>query len=619
MPPTTTTKSKKASSVATPPPWGRELMEKFGAGVSHAFILHGNVQDYVAGIPGQNLRDYLISSLAGRDIIVVYNRASGFYFPLPAHRRRFAEVVLGEVTTPNNRGGIAGALNGVAGGAAEEKIEQMGRQPLAALGLLTKLMRAQPATGQPEMKAAIVIEYAETLCPNGDSATMSEADRTAYVTLAEWAGDKAIADSNKIIIMIAAETQNLNEKLRKSGSRWEQIEIPFPTPNGRARFAKKLLESPENGYSSLADGFSYDDLARITNGLRLIDIEDLALRATFKELPITRELANDVKNDIVKSEFDEILEVVEATEGFGSLGGLSELKQALRQNVIEPMRAGQHRIVPQGILMMGPAGTGKSRIARALAAEAGFTFVVLNPAKIFNKWVGSTEQRLEKAMTAIKAMAPVIVFIDEIDQAISRGEGGDSGTSNRVFKRLMEIMSDTSYRGKILWLGATNRPDLLDAALLRPGRFDEKIPVLAPDADERASILEVLTRQAFGEVGGNNFPAAASFLELASKMEGYTGAEIELVVSKALKVHARATPPITIAVALERAFDLIIPTTQDVEQMTALALQHCSDLDLVPEVYRAQARMLRARKKADSAGDDGDIPTESAGRKARSW
>jgi len=152
---------------------------------------------------------------------------------------------------------------------------------------------------------------------------MSEADRTAYVTLAEWAGDKAIANSNKIIIMIAAETQNLNEKLRKSGSRWEQIEIPFPTPNGRARFAKKLLESPENGYSSLADGFSYDDLARITNGLRLIDIEDLALRATFKELPITRELANDVKNDIVKSEFDEILEVVEATEGFGSLGGLS--------------------------------------------------------------------------------------------------------------------------------------------------------------------------------------------------------------------------------------------------------------------------------------------------------
>jgi hypothetical protein len=125
--------------------------------------------------------------------------------------------------------------------------------------------------------------------------------------------------------------------------------------------------------------------------------------------------------------------------------------------------------------MTGPAGTGKTAMAEAVAKEAGINCVILNPARIFGKYVGDTERNLDRALYAILAMAPVLVFIDEIDQSVSRGASGDSGVSNRFFKRLMEFMSDTSHRGKVVFLAASNRPDLMDPALRRPGRFDKLV------------------------------------------------------------------------------------------------------------------------------------------------
>lgn len=589
------------------PLWTQELSARYRSGIAHAFLIHGNIQDYVGGIAGQSLKNYLLASFADRTVVVYWHRAGGLFFPKDAMKKRFAEVV-GLVsaqagTNPPPRG-LAASMNALAPGGADPLsiVDQLGRQPLAALNLLNHLLHVPRTSSadQPGLRgsatredkpfrAAVILDYAETLVPATDAAAPAE-DRTALVTLTEWGRDASIGANDHILVMITSELHDLNERLRKSGARWEQIEIPFPSFEERRRFAAELVADPENRVE-MAPDLTYDELARLTTGLRYIDIEDIVLRASFSEQPISQALVKARKDEIMASEFEEVLQVVEADFGFESVGGLTMIKDDLRNNVITPMRHGQYRLVPQGILLMGPAGTGKTKLTRALAKEAGVTFVELQPSKIFSKWVGDTERRLERALSAIRSMTPCIVFIDELDQAMGRGESGDSGVSNRVFKRLMEIMSDTAWRGKIVWVAASNRPDLLDAALLRPGRLDKKIPILAPDTDERAAILAVLTQEAFGPDAA--LPSPEEYSRLAEQMEGYTGAEIEGIVGKASQLKAYAGQSWSIARCLQEAYERIVPSTRDIEAMTHLALTYCNDLDLVPAHLRELARRMR--------------------------
>src|SRR5712692_2167398 len=253
--------------------------------------------------------------------------------------------------------------------------------------------------------------------------------------------------------MIASEPHDLNERLHRKSACWEHIEVPFPTLEERAAFIQSLVAGDEN--MRLAEGLTAQEMARLCTGLRYIDLEDVLLRASFQAHPVDQALIKQRKDEIMSSEFADVLHISEVDFGFESLGGLEEVKRDLRETVVATMRAGELRLVPQGILLMGPAGTGKTRLANALAKESGVTFVELNLSKIFSKWVGDTERRLERALEAIVAWRPCIVFIDEIDQSVGRGESGDSGVSNRVFKRLMEIMADTTLRGHVLWVTAS--------------------------------------------------------------------------------------------------------------------------------------------------------------------
>lgn len=222
--------------------------------------------------------------------------------------------------------------------------------------------------------------------------------------------------------------------------------------------------------------------------------------------------------------------------------------------------------------------TGKSAVAIAVAKEAGINAVSLNMSRILGQYVGNSERNLEKAIQAIQSLSPTIVFIDEIDQTVSRSEGGDSGVGSRIFKRLLEFMSDTRHRGRVVFLAATNRPDLMDAALRRPGRFDKKIPFLVPDEEERANIIQVMAR-IYGL--GDLLTVSPSLLAAS---DGWTGAEIEAAAVKAVELvedEDLAPEP-----ALAEAFSRLSPSTADIQFMTLLAIRETNDTDLLPTKYR---------------------------------
>lgn len=618
---------RKGTRNGQQPEWASELTIKYQSNISHAFLLHGNVQDYVAGLAGQSLKGYLTDSFRGRDLVVSWDRANGFTLPTQKMRQKFIEIA--GIPVPNQPGAaqpparsLASGLNRTAAPANANLAAILGkiRNPSDALDALSQVLHWRPPKriedGQEvedPFRVAVILDYAESIAPAADAAA-AENDRAALVTLSSWGRERLIGDHEHILVLIVNELSDMNERLRRSSARWEHIEIPFPTVEERAAFIQSLLDGDEG--MRLADSLSVMEMARLCTGLRYIDLEDILLRASFQNQPVDQRLIKHRKDEIVASEFADVLRVVDVDYGFERLGGLEEVKHDLLETVVAPMRSGELRLVPQGILLMGPAGTGKTQIAKALAGESKVTFVSLDLSKIFSKWVGATERSLERAIEAIIAWRPCIVFIDEIDQAVGRGESGDSGVSNRVFKRLMEIMADTTWRGHVLWVAATNRPDLLDAALLRPGRLDKKIPILAPSATERAAILAVLTQAGFTDAQAKDLPSDEEYAALAETMTDYTGAEIEGIVGKAVQLRAR-NRQLTIIDALRQAFEKIIPTTQNITLMTRLALLHCNDLDLVPEEHRELARQLRHPGARAELLDEETEETELTPRRPR--
>lgn len=559
------------------PAWAGELGQKYLDGISHSFILHFGTADYA--VPGVRVKSYLARMFAARDVIVYYNRAEGFSFPTPSMREAFLNAV--DLTGNDARTAQELQLAGLAGDQGPNR-----NDPRTCLTLITRLLRGQKDGG-----AIAVIDYAETIVPENAG---TPDDRTILTMVMDWGNDPAIIQSGNIAILLTRDLEDINSALRAASARFEAIEVPLPGYDERLGFINWFLnDSPV----ALADGLTVERVASLTSALSLMAIEDILLRAQ-REGVLTVENIKSRKKEIITSEYTDVLEVLDPERSFADIGDLDHIKAFMRRSVIDPVLAGNYARVPMGVLFTGPAGTGKSIMAEAVARESGLNCCVLNPAKLFDKYVGGTEQRVHRVFRAITSLAPAIVFVDEIDQSISRGETGDSGVSNRFFKSMLEFMSDTSHRGKVVFLAATNRPDMLDAALRRPGRFDKKIPFLVPDRDGRASILQVMMRRYMG-VQEADIPAA-----VLDDTDNWTGAELEAATVKAVELmQDEGLDPVQ---AITEATRRMIPSTADIEYMTQIAIRECNDLDLLPPAYRNRNTINKARE-ATEAGDPGDV------------
>lgn len=555
-----------------------ELKSKFNAQVAHTFIFHGATFDFMD--EGKFLKNYLVYRFSEMSKpaknIIYYDRADGITFPSISAEEAFKTMV-----------GDALALYG----------GELPKDPVGAFDVIGKAMR--------KGHFVLIVDYAESVFPNGDMSALSEMDRVALISLLKWAkDDENIRNLRNPIILITSALSRLNPLLREPSSRIETIGIPYPDPQERLAFIDSTLAAYAKRKTPLVfeEGFPSDFMSRATAGLAKVHIADIMQRSKLTKTPISLDMVKERKNDIIRAEFQDVLQIIEPEFGFEMIGGYDYVKQYFKKNVIDAIKAGNHRRLPMGILLSGPAGTGKTAMAQALAHEAGVNFVSFNIGRLFNKWVGSSEENIEKAIWAIKSIRPVIVFIDELDTAISRGNSGDSGVSNRLMKSLLEFMSDTSHRGEIVFLAATNKPEDIDFALKRTGRFDKKIPMLPPSATDVPDVYMVM----FKRHKINHTVSAEQISHINTKGTSWdntntlVGSDIEAIVLKAFELAEDDGRGVVSIHDVEDAMALIKPTVQDTAGMIASALKECNDLSLLPEAYR-KANASNASAKSDAA------------------
>ncbi len=551
--------------------WFLEIANKWSAGIAHVFLLHGNTSDTVDGANTvQTFLSNVTKLCLNRDVVVMYDRSSGITFPLPSHRTAFYQAI-----------GID----------APEDDFELPRDPSGALRLIERVLPlTKEGPGGTRVPAtAVIISFAETIFPANDLSNMSSEDRTVLVTLQRWAREPEFIQVGPPVFLIAENLAEISPTLREASSRIEAIEVPYPTLDERKDYLEALIDAHK------VTAKDVDRFAAMTAGLKKIHIEDIILRARLENREVNADLIKTRKDEIVRAEFAEVLELIDPEYGFEAIGGMDYVKDFFYRNVINPIKTGNLRRVPLGVLLPGPPGTGKTLLASAVAKESGLNCAALNLSKIFNQWVGSSERNLDKALSCLDALAPCLIVIDEIDQSgMNRENSGDSGVSNRLFKRLLEYMSDTGHRGKVVFIGLTNRPDLMDAALKRPGRFDRKIPVLPPNEDERKAIFEVMFAK-YEIVHETNLG------KVASQTDGYTGAEIEALVLKALEVAEDSGSEVVMDKHLAHALEAYVPTTRDIQAQVRLALAECNDRELLPPAYRHLLDEQKEQKPIPSA------------------
>ena len=341
----------------------------------------------------------------------------------------------------------------------------------------------------------------------------------------------------------------LDPALRRPGRFDREISIPIPDRHGRL----SILEIHTRGMPLAAD-VDLDRIAAITHGFVGADLQALCREAAMSalrkilpnidfaqasipyeqlaELQVTmanfEEALREVEPSALREVFTEIPDVK-----WGQVGGLDEIRAALQQAVEWPLRYGRlfeyaKVAPPKGILLVGPPGTGKTLVAKAIASESQVNFISMKGPALLSKWVGESEKGVREVFKKARQAAPCIIFFDELDALVPRrgGEGDSSRVTERVVSQFLTEMDGIEELKGVVILGATNRADIIDPALLRPGRFDLIFELPAPNRDGRLAIFRIHTT-------GKPLASDVNLDTLVEASEGMVGAEIEAVCRQA--------------------------------------------------------------------------------------
>src|ERR687895_727334 len=406
---------------------------------------------------------------------------------------------------------------------------------------------------QKNAPSIIFIDELDSIAPKREEVSGEVERRIVAQLLSLMDGLKA---RGKVVVIGATNRINaIDPALRRPGRFDREIEIGVPDRDGRL----DVLQIHTRGMP-LAKDVDLDRLADISHGFVGADLQALAkeaaMRALRRVLPEINLSADSIPGETINKiivTMQDFMDVIKEMEPsamrevfveipdikWDDVGGLTDVKQELMEAVEWPLKYQEiftyaDATPPKGILLYGPPGTGKTLLAKAAANESEANFISIKGPELLSKWVGESEKGVREVFRKARQAAPCIIFFDEID-AIAPTRGGDFGNSHvteRVISQMLTELDGLEVLTNVVVIAATNRPDIIDAALLRPGRFDRLLYVPPPDYESRKQIIQIHSKKK---------PLAddINIDDLATKMDGYTGADIAAVASAAVILSLR--------------------------------------------------------------------------------
>jgi transitional endoplasmic reticulum ATPase len=426
----------------------------------------------------------------------------------------------------------------------------------------------------------IFIDELDAIAPKREEVTGEVERRVVAQLLALMDGLEA--RGNIIVIGATNRVNAVDPALRRPGRFDREIEIGVPDKEGRL----EILQIHTRGMP-LSENVDLKKLSQTTHGYTGADIAALSREAAMKAL---RRYLPDInieeervppeileKMEVTMDDFSNAFREVTPTAmrevyievpsvHWDEVGGLDEVKEALREAVEWPIKnpeifTSMGITPPKGVLLYGPPGCGKTLLARVVATESEANFISIKGPEIFSKWVGESEKAIREIFRKARTASPAVIFLDEVDSIVPRrGGGSDSGVSERVISQLLTELDGLEPLQNVVVIAATNRPDIIDPALMRPGRFDRLIYIPPPDEKSRQQIIKIYTKKI-------PLNPSANLDALNTGTKGFSGADIQALCNEAAMNAVRRQSKIVDQIDFTNAMEKVGPSvTPDMEK-----------------------------------------------------
>ena len=542
------------------PAWASQLADLYFSGTTAAFVLHGNTYDlFRVGdetVPRYGvLSEFLAEQLFGRwSLVLHYDLGRGLRVFAGRDEQRLKDMV----TLANRKLGDLSVLP---------------KDPAATFALLDRFVRNNiMAPEEDRLSVALVMDQASYVFLSGEPGRLNLQSSSQLVTMLNWAMSPHVKRLNMAFVLVDEKLADMSDRLT-GNPHVATIEVPLPDVTAREAFIQASTGvEPITVFSD----FGAAELAALTAGISLTDLNVLVQSARESGKRLDTTVFRSLKKRLLERQCRGLLEFIEPRWTLDTVVGHDAAKARLREDAAL-LKRGALDTLPMGYLLCGPVGTGKSFLAQCVSGEIGVPCLMLKNFR--SKYVGETEGNLERVLSVLRAMGPVVVVVDEADAALgSREQEGDSGTSSRVFGMIASQMGDTRYRGQIIWMLLTARPDLLPIDLKRQGRAEVHIPLFYPtDEGEIRQMFVILAKKLGSRLAADHVPAIPQRGHLS-------GADIEGMVGRAWRTSLLAGADHITQEALAQVVAQFMPSTQGLErelQETAAILE-CTDRQFLP-------------------------------------